>query len=410
MHGSDIDCMLTVLGIMKTAMTSHQRIHFIIIFLLVSFNLRMSFSAADPLLVFLMRDLGLSIDGSGLFGLLPIISLGVAAPLGARLSGIIRPRVLIIYALLLAIGGVMWRSYGHIAGLYGGTIIIGIGLGITGSVILGIVKQEFPDSIPQLIGAYTACVSLGTAVGSGAADPVALALGGWQNGLLFWALPLLIAVILWSELMLFAPPPKQMSHTIHAPLKPLLYQSKAWNVSFFYLFRVAGAWLLIVWMATLMRRRGLPLVEAGLVLAISTTFQIPASLLSSHIAEWLGGRTRLMVTAILLSIASCWGLLLAPLELWPLFSALLGIGLGCIFALGMALIVESAANEAATVALSGLAQGMGFIGGGLLAWAASPVMQTNHPELWMAGIYSIFALSGLYFGLRCTRPGICHVE
>ena len=76
----------------------------------------------------------------------------------------------------------------------------------------------------------------------------------------------------------------------------------------------------------------------------------------------------------------------------------------------MALIVESAANEAATVALSGLAQGMGFIGGGLLAWAASPVMQTNHPELWMAGIYSIFALCGLYFGLRCTRPGVCHVE
>ncbi len=391
-------------------MTSHQRIHFIIIFLLVSFNLRMSFSAADPLLVFLMRDLGLSIDGSGLFGLLPIISLGIAAPLGARLTGLIRPRLLIIYALLLAIGGVAWRSYGHIAGLYGGTIIIGLGLGITGSVILGIVKQEFPDSVPQLIGAYTACVSLGTAVGSGAADPVALALGGWQNGLLFWALPLLIAVILWGELIIFSPAQRNVSHTLHAPIAPLLRQSKAWYVSLFYLFRVAGAWVLIVWLATLMRRRGLPLVEAGLVLAVSTIFQIPAALLSSHIAEWLGGRTVLMVVAILLSIVSCWGLLLAPLELWPLCSALLGTGLGCIFALGMALIVESAANEATTVALSGLAQGIGFIGGGLLAWAASPAMQSNHPDIWMAGIYSLFALCGLCFGLRCTRPGICRIE
>ena len=64
-------------------MNRSQRIHFIIIFLLVSFNLRMSFSAADPLLVFLMRDLGLSVSDSGLFGLLPILSLVVAAPLGS---------------------------------------------------------------------------------------------------------------------------------------------------------------------------------------------------------------------------------------------------------------------------------------------------------------------------------------
>ena len=129
---------------------SHYRVHFVIIFLLVSFNLRMSFSAADPLLVFLMRDLGLSVSGSGMFGLLPIMSLGIAAPLGAILTRHIRPRLLIIYALLWAIGGVVWRSYGGIAGLFGGTIAIGLGLGIAGSVILGIGKQVIPDRLPEL--------------------------------------------------------------------------------------------------------------------------------------------------------------------------------------------------------------------------------------------------------------------
>ena len=390
-------------------MNHSQRIHFIIIFLLVSFNLRMSFSAADPLLVFLMRDLGLSVSDSGLFGLLPIISLGVAAPLGSRLVSFIHPRLLIIYALLLAIGGVVWRSYGGITGLYGGTVVSGLGLGITGSVILGIVKQEFPTDIPQLMGAYTACVSLGTAVGSGAADPIALALGGWKSGLLFWSVPLLIATLLWAELIYFSPSAQEQQHTVKAPITPLLLQQKAWAVSLFYLFRVAGAWLLIVWLATIMRHRGLPLVEAGLVLALSTAFQIPAALLSSRITEWLGGRSRLMTAAILTSAGACWGLLLAPLALWPLFSAFLGVGLGCIFALGMTLIVENAADEATTVALSGLAQGMGFIGGGLLAWLASPIMQTARPDIWMAVIYTVFALSGLFFGLQCNRPGLCKV-
>ncbi len=390
-------------------MQENQRIHFIIIFLLVSFNLRMSFSAADPLLVFLMRDLGLGVDSSGLFGLLPVISLGVAAPVGAKLCELIRPRILIIYALLLAVAGVAWRSCGNMAGLYGGTIAIGIGLGITGSVILGIVKQEFPSSLPQLMGAYTACVSLGTAVGSGASDPVALALGGWQKGLLFWAIPLIVAMLLWVELITFSPAQKQAQHTVRAPISRLLRQPRAWAVSFFYLFRVAGAWLLIVWLATLMRRRGLPMVEAGLVLAISTTFQIPAALLCSHMTKWLGGRGGLMIAAILLSVACCWGLLLAPLHLWPLFACLLGLGLGSVFALGMTLIVECSADEATTVALSGMAQGLGFIGGGLLAWVASPVMQTSRPDLWMAGIYSLFALSGLIFGLRCNYGNICRV-
>ena len=217
------------------------KLRFIIIFLLVSFNLRMSFAAADPLLVFLMRDLGLSVGGSSLFGLLPIISLGIAAPLGARLVHAIRPRLLIVYAILFAIIGVVWRSYGGITGLYGGTIAIGLGLGITGSVILGIVKQVFPHELPTLMGAYTACVSLGTSVGSGAADPIALLMGGWKNGLLFWAIPLLLSVALWGWLICSKHPPDVKQNTLDARIAPLLKQRKAWDVSLFYLFRVAGA-------------------------------------------------------------------------------------------------------------------------------------------------------------------------
>jgi len=116
-----------------------------------------------------------------------------------------------------------------------------------------------------------------------------------------------------------------------------------------------------------------------------------------------------MVLAILLSIVCCWGLLLAPLAVWPFFAGLLGLCLGSIFALGMTLIVESSADEGTTLALSGLAQGLGFVGGGLLAWAASPAMQMPSPDLWIAGIYSFFALCGLTFGLRCNRPGVCRV-
>lgn len=377
--------------------------HFIIIFLLVSLNLRMAFSAADPLLVSLMRDLGLGISSSGLFGLLPVMALGIAAPLGARLVAWVRPGMLIIYAMLAAVGGVIWRSYGGIPGLFGGTIIIGLGLGIAGSVILGVVRQVEKAHLPTLMSAYTACVSLGTAIGSGAANPVAHWLGGWQPGLLFWGLPLLVAAALWSGLVLHSRNPHTQQHTLKAPILPLLRKRAAIMVSLYYLFRVASAWLLIVWLAALLRRRGLAADEAGFVLALATICQIPFALAAGVLTRWLGGMDRLMTLATLAAIAACWGLLEAPLTLWVLFAPLLGFGMGSIFALGMTLIATTEPDEAGTIALSGLAQGTGFIGGGLLAWAAGLSLSLPQPDLWLATLYTLLALCGLHFGQQCTR-------
>lgn len=380
-----------------------DQVHFVIIFLLVSFNLRMAFSAADPLLVQIMETRHIGIGSSGLFGLLPIMSLGVAAPLGARLVEWVRPGMLIIYALLFATAGVFWRSSGGIPGLFGGTIVIGLGLGIAGAVILGIARQAVPQHLPELISAYTACVSLGTAVGAGAANPISLLLGGWQQGLMFWAIPLLLATAAWSVLML----KRRESHTrqpaMHAPMLPLLRQHQARMVVLYYLFRVASSWLLIVWLSALLRRRGMPAIEAGLVLSLATACQIPSALLAGIISHWLGGMKHLMTLASLAAIIACWGLLVLPLHWWLGFALLLGLGLGCIFSIGMTLIATTEPNEAGTIALSGLAQGIGFIGGGLLAWLAGLSLQFHAPDMWIAGLYTCFTFTGLFFGLSAAN-------
>ncbi len=382
---------------------THNNLHFIIIFLLVSVNLRMAFSAADPLLVPLMQDLGLSLSSSGLFGLLPVMALGIAAPLGARLVAWVRPSHLIIYAMLAAVGGVIWRSYGGIVGLFGGTVIIGLGLGIAGTIILGVVKQVEKAHLPTLMSAYTACVSLGTAVGTGASTPVAHWLGDWQQGLVFWGLPLLLAAALWGELMLHSRHMHTQQHTLRSPILPLLRKRPAIMVTLYYLFRVASTWLLIVWLTTILRHRGMPPDTAGYVPGLATICQIPFALAAGVLTRWLGGLGSLMTTATLVAIAACWGLLVAPLNLWVPFAMLLGFGMGSIFAIGMTLIATTEPDEAGTIALSGLAQGVGFIGGGLLAWVAGLSLHLPMPDLWLASLYTILALCGLLFGLRCVR-------
>lgn len=395
---------------MSAPNTRSYGVHFIIVFLFICLNLRASVSATDPILTIMMRDLGLHVASSSLFALLPIMALGVAAPLGAWLVSLVRPRHLIAYALLLAMAGIAWRSYGGGVGLYGGTAIIGLGLGIAGSVILGVVKDLFPHRVPELMGAYTACVCLGTSIGSAASDPLTIALGGWQSGLLFWVGPLALALVLWVELIHRAHPFNLNSDTMHAPILPLLRQSKAWWVSLFYVFRVAGSWTLIVWLAALLHRRGLPLEEAGLAVGMVTACEIPSTLLSGHFVMWLGSRERLLWIAAPLSVAAVFGLMLGPLAWWPLFSVIFGLCIGTIFTLGMTLIVENSPDSATTVALSGMSQGMGFILGGLLAWAASGIIDLPHPHLSMAIIYTLFAIASLTTGLKGMQHGLCSVD
>jgi CP family cyanate transporter-like MFS transporter len=386
---------------MTTGLRHRETAHFIIIFLLVSFNLRMSFSAADPLLARLMQSLHLGVGSSSLLGLLPVMALGVAAPLGARLVEWVRPGILIIYALLFATAGVAWRSCGELSGLFGGTLIIGLGLGVAGTVILGIARQATPGHVPELMSAYTACVSLGTAVGAGVATPLEILLGSWQAGLLIWALPLLAATALWSLLVLHRRGTSTGQPAMRVPVLPLLRQRNARVISLYYLFRVASAWLLIVWLATLMKERGQTAEEAGWVLALVTVSQIPGAFLAGVLSRWFGGMHRLMSVATLLAVLACWGLLAAPLGLWPWAAVCLGLGLGCIFSIGMTLIAAAEPTAAGTIALSGLAQGCGFIGGGVLAWVAGMGLSLPHPPLAMAVIYSLLALTGLYFGLQC---------
>jgi CP family cyanate transporter-like MFS transporter len=263
------------------------------------------------------------------------------------------------------------------------------------------VKQAVPSHLPEVMSAYTACVSLGTAIGSGAAVPLARLLDGWQAGLLFWALPMLLATLLWAHMMHYRPDIHSGQSATRRPMWTLLKQRNARVISLYYLFRVASAWLLIVWLATLMKERGLSAAEAGWVLALATACQIPSAFLSGLLSRWMGGIHRLMSVATILAILACWGLMAAPLALWPCAAACLGLGLGGIFSIGMTLIAAAEPTEAGTIALSGLAQGSGFIGGGLLAWVAGMGLSLPHPPLVMGTIYTVLAVTGLYFGLQC---------
>ena len=134
-------------------------------FLIVCFNLRTGFDSPDPLLGTIERDMGLSLENSGLFALLPVFVLGVAAPISPRVARRMTPWKIIFWFQLLAVAGIFWRSWDGVAGLYGGMVLMGLGMGIAGAAIPGLIKHQFPDRASAMMGVYSAMIGVGSAVG-----------------------------------------------------------------------------------------------------------------------------------------------------------------------------------------------------------------------------------------------------
>lgn len=380
-----------------------QKIFFLAALILVCFNLRTGFSAPDSLLHRIELDLHLSLEGSGTFAILPVFVLGIAAPLSPHLARYMAPGKLVFLFLLVAAAGMMWRSYGGSIGLYGGMIVMALGLGIAGALIPGIVKKHFAARQSLMMGVYSALVSLGTSAGAAGAVPAANLLGSWNAGLAVWVIPLVISALFWETYQVKYGG-KSAKSTLNTKITRLLSSRGAWDVTLFYTTRVACSYFLFTWLPILLKGRGMQITDAGFILSLATLTEIPAALTAHTLDKKLGGHGRVVALSLILSGICCWGFMYAPLT-WAIpLSVIFGLSLGALFSRGMALMVERTRDETTSVELSGMSQGIGFTMGAILAVAGSLFV---HPSgsLWpFCLVYTIFCLAGVIYGLRASRP------
>ncbi|MFR1411139.1 MAG: CynX/NimT family MFS transporter [Akkermansia sp.] len=257
-------------------------------FLIVCFNLRTGFDSPDPLLGTIEKDMGLSLENSGLFALLPVFVLGVAAPISPRVARWMTPWKIIFWFQLLAVAGIFWRSWDGVAGLYGGMVLMGLGMGIAGAAIPGLIKHQFPDHASAMMGVYSAMIGVGSAVASGLSVPISNMLGGWRFGLGIWIIPILLGMLVWGAYFLrhpdgvFQNDPAASGRSCCAAARhgrlPFLFEPR-WGCLFLY-----------TWIPIFLRQRGMSYEDAGFILSVAMFAQLPATL-SAHVLEklWEGG-------------------------------------------------------------------------------------------------------------------------
>lgn len=339
--------------------TWRRLLPFLALMILVALNLRPALSSLAPMLTRVQQDLGLSATAIGALTTLPVLCLGLFAPLAPWLTRRLGAERTLSVALLLLGVALLLRANAHPAPLYLGTLLVGAGIGIAGTLLPALVKRELPQAADVVTGVYTMALCLGGALGAGLSVPLANLLGDWRLSLGGWALLAFIALIAWRRAMPH-PWPGAQDAPRGQPRRHLMRKSLAWQVTGYMGSQSALAYIVFGWLPVLLQRRGLGEAEAGWLLAASVMGQLITALGAPWLAR-LGRDQRPVILGLLLSTAAGIVILLqAPLSWRWTGALLLGLGQGGSFSMALTLIVLRSATSQLAGQLSGMAQGIGY--------------------------------------------------
>lgn len=157
----------------SSALTPWQRGLLLASLMLIALNLRPALSSLAPLLRQIEASTGLSSSAIGLLTTLPVLCLGLFAPLAPRLARRWGSERTLGAILALLAAGIVLRSLLPPLGLFLGSLIAGACIGILGVLLPALVKRDFPAQAGQLMGLYTMMLCIGAAVAAGATAPLA---------------------------------------------------------------------------------------------------------------------------------------------------------------------------------------------------------------------------------------------
>ncbi|MER5319386.1 CynX/NimT family MFS transporter [Streptosporangium roseum] len=358
---------------------------------LIAANLRPAIAATATVLDSITSDLHLSGTAAGALTTLPVLFFGLcgpAAPLLVERLGIERTLALALTAIAAA--AALWLD-GSTTTLFAGTILIGAGAAVGNVLLPVLVRRDFPDRAGLVSGLYTTALAAAAALAAAVTVPLGDMIGrGWPGALAFWGLPALAALVIWTPQLRRSIRPAD--HTSSGPVRVtrLLRDRLAWQVTGLLGLQALGYHTTLAWLPSIFADSGVDRATAGILLSVSGSVAIPVSLILPTLAArrpsqrgWIALLTTLTATGLL-------GLLIAPTAAPYLWVILTGLGQGPIFPLTLTIIVLRSRTPEDTIALSTMAQSIGFV-----IAAAGPLtlgLLRSATGTWTAGLALLLAL------------------
>jgi MFS transporter, CP family, cyanate transporter len=363
--------------------------------LLLSVNMRTAIASVGPLVPQIRADLGLSSLLESLLVTAPVICFAVFAPIGpipARRFGVERT---LCGVLLISVIGLFVRVGPNTFTLFLGTVLVGSAIAIANVLVPGLIKRDYPDRVGLMTGVYTTALGLGATVAAATTVPLARAFGhGWRGGLLFWVLPVLLALVVWLPRAVRARHTDEGLERAH--FGPLLRDRIAWQVTVYTATQSIGYYAVVSWLPTLFIEHGYTATTAGLIFALSSLTGTVASLVAPTLAARRREQRLALAGAALLTALGFAGLLVAPTAAPWLWAVVLGVGQGAGFPLALTVMGLRTRTPEQTQELSAMAQTFGYlfaITGPLIVGVLRSVTGS-----WSAGLVFLIILSGVQLG------------
>jgi len=362
-----------------------------------AFCLRLVFASLSVRLPEVVRATGLVPWQVGLLTTLPVLCLGICAPLAPRLARHWGTERSLFCALLLIALGTACRALGPVWALFSFSILTGAAIATANVLLPTLVKRDFEARTALLTGAYVTAISGGAALAAAITVPLeALLGGGWQVGLSIWAIPVVVALVLWW--------PQVRRRTLRVggvvlPVIGLWRDPLAWSVALFMGLQSALAFCVLGWLAPILRERGLDAVTAGLVLSVLIVVQLATSLTVPSIATRRPGQRLLAVGLSIAAMTGLLGLLLAPLASVWIWAILQGLAQGGLFSLALTMVLLRSPDSHVASHLSSMAQSVGYIPAALAPLGVGLLHQ------WTGGFEAVTGLV-VFIGIGLVVTGM----
>lgn len=297
-------------------------------------NLRPGITSLAPLIERIAAELSLSRGLISLTTALPVLCMGLLAPLAPRLAvrfGLERVIAGCLGLIGLALAARLWSH--HSAVLIGSAAALGAGIAIAGPLMSGFIKRHFHDHVGRVVAWYALSMTVGGAAGAVLTEPVVvLAQGGWHLGLAAWAIPAGVAMLLWLCL------PNRAEKAEEGGAAGLPWREpRAWLITAFFAIQAGLFYALATWLVARYGEAGFSSLRSNSLFSLFMLMGLPSSFVLPWLAQRFGNRYHLLLACGFISTLCLAMITFAPTQVPELWALLLGLGLSGSFSLAMVL-------------------------------------------------------------------------
>lgn len=335
---------------------------------LIALNLRPAVTSIGPLLDTIRNDLHLTNSEVSLLTAIPVICMGLFAPLAVHWLNKFGQRKGISILIIIIGGMTLLRTwfYDYISLLIT-AFIIGIAIAIIGPIISSLIKEKFPTRTASAIGIYSLGMGAGATLSAGLTGVIYVIVSErWEIALSIWSALALLAYVVW---ILSIKDAKVVKEPVEMD-EPAVFRSpwsntRAWLILLFFGFQASLFFSLTTWLGSAAGELGFNVIEAGTVISVLTIAQIAGNIFIPLLLEKFPNRSFWIYFSLTLGTVGLFLLLTnSTLLIWPA-SVFLGLTLGGLFPLALLLPLDETTDAREANAWTAMVQTGGFIMGGI---------------------------------------------